>query len=131
LNDTGCTGRGVTVLKWDETPVSAGVVFVGSRRGRGSGLYKAAAVVFILICVTAVAICGVRVWIGPPGDVLDETAFLSLTGRNNSSWRRVREFVYGIRCGNPTADNVGSLRVGVRDRRVTSREVVMMRIPLS
>ncbi|KAI8719902.1 hypothetical protein NCS52_00772500 [Fusarium sp. LHS14.1] len=142
LNDTG-TG-GVTVLKWDETPVSAEVVFdsmpefqfwvngmlsssgttpqqgvsafvrgamaawasqagdadllahlkrsarpfgqeerigtvridelgrkdleypffVGSRQG--TGLYKVAAIVFLVIGVAAVVACGFRIWVGPP-----------------------------------------------------------------
>ncbi|RSL95901.1 hypothetical protein CDV31_013680 [Fusarium ambrosium] len=186
LNDTG-TG-GVTVLKWDETPVSAEVVFdsmpefqywvnamlsssgttpqqgvsafvrgamaawasqagdvdllthlkrsarpfgreerigtvrideldrnnleypffVGARRG--TGLYKVAAIVFLLIGAAAVVICGVRIWIGPAEVTswMGQHFYLSQTGII-----QVGQDIDKLATGYEVApDNVGSLRVG-------------------
>ncbi|KAI8689338.1 hypothetical protein NCS55_00191000 [Fusarium keratoplasticum] len=186
LNDTG-TG-GVTVLKWDETPVSAEVVFdsmpefqywvnamlsssgttpqqgvsafvrgamaawasqagdtdllahlkwsarpfgqeerigtvrideldrdnleypffVGSRRG--TGLYKVAAIVFLVIGIAAVATCGIRIWVGAPKVTswMGQHFYLSQAGIIQAG-QEVEKLATGYEVA---PDNVGSLHVG-------------------
>ncbi|KAJ4205365.1 hypothetical protein NW759_014592 [Fusarium solani] len=176
LNGTG-TG-GVTVLKWDETPVTAEVVFdslpefqywvnamlsssgttpqqgvsafvrgamaawasqagdadllahlkrigtvrideldrdnleypffVGSRQG--TGLYKVAAIVFLVMGIAAVAICGVRIWVGPPKVTswMGQHFYLSQAGIIQAG-HDVEKLAMGYEVA---PDNVGSLHVG-------------------
>ncbi|KAJ4235439.1 hypothetical protein NW757_013550 [Fusarium falciforme] len=82
--------------------------FVGSRRG--TGLYKIAAIVFLVIGVAAVATCGVRVWVGPPKVTswMGQHFYLSQSGIIQAG-QEVEKLATGYEVA---PDNVGSLHVG-------------------
>ena len=82
--------------------------FVGSRQG--TGLYKVAAIVFLVIGIAAVATCGVRIWVGPPKVTswMGQHFYLSQAGVIQAG-QEVEKLATGYEVA---PDNVGSLHVG-------------------